>query len=56
MYTLVQADTSWWKPVAFKSDDRTWENSNALVYKQAFHPRLAYRILKGSGSGLQESL
>ena len=40
-----QANTGWWKPVAFKHDHKTWDQSNALVYKQAWHGRLAYRIL-----------
>ena len=44
---VMQADTKWWKPVSFQNDARTWEGSNALVYKQAFNGRLAHIILKG---------
>ena len=53
----AQVSTGWWKPVAVANEVRTWANSNALVYKQAWHPKLAHRILRGPRvSGLQESL
>ena len=47
MLNFMQASTGWWKPVATKNDAKTWANSNAMVYKQAWHGRLAHRILRG---------
>lgn len=56
-FDCVQASTGWWKPVAVSNDEKTWANSNALVYKQAWHGRLAHRILRGRrSSGFQEGL
>ena len=57
IYHGVQADTGWWKPVAVSNEMVQWANNNAMVYKQAWHGRLAHRILRGPlPSGLQESL
>ena len=53
----VQASTGWWKPIALENERKTWANSNVMVYKQAWHGRLAHRILRGPrATGFQEAL